>query len=125
MRNGTLPAMDTLKIESTPGSRPGVTILRLSGPFTLSNMFDFQTLVREERPPVLLIDLAGVPYMDSAALGAVLGVHASCQREGRKYALVAVPERIQTLLKVIGVDKMVVQYATAADAEEHLAPATA
>jgi anti-sigma B factor antagonist len=112
--------MDDLKIEFAAGTRPGVKILRLSGPFTLSTMFDFQNLVREDRPPVTIIDLGGVPYMDSAALGAVLGVHASCQREGRKYALVAVPDRIQTLLKVIGVENIVVRYGTVAEAEEKL-----
>lgn len=101
--------MDNLQIEITP-EQGGVQIFKLTGPFTISTMFDFQQLVREHVAPVTLIDLGGVPYMDSAALGAVLGFHVSCQREGRKYGLVAVSDRLRTLFKVAGVDGILTGY---------------
>ncbi len=109
--------MDQCTIEWLPVTREGVHILKLTGPFTLSDVFDFQSLIREDSSPVTLIDLSGVPYMDSAALGSLLGFHVSCQRESRRYALVGVADRIRTLFKVAGVDGLLALYPTAAEAE--------
>jgi len=101
--------MEDLRIETVP-NQGGVQVFKLAGPFTITTMFDFQTLVREQTAPVTLIDLSGVPYMDSAALGSLLGFHVSCQREGRKYALVGASDRLKTLFKVAGVDGILVSY---------------
>lgn len=101
--------MEDLQIE-TVRNQDGVQIIRLTGPFTITTMFDFQTQVREQTAPITLIDLSGVPYMDSAALGSLLGFHVSCQREGRKYALVGVSDRLKTLFRVAGVDGLLVSY---------------
>ena len=112
--------MDELRIETVAG-QDGVQIFKLTGPFTISTMFEFQALVREQKAPITLIDLSGVPYMDSAALGALLGVHVSCQREGRKYGLVGVSDRLMTLFKVAGVDGILVTYASAEAAQAAVA----
>ena len=109
--------MDQLNIESIPGTQPGVRILKLTGPFTLSTVFDFQTEVREGSAAFTIIDLSGVPYMDSAALGSVLGFHASCQREGKRYGLVGVSDRLKTLFRVAGVEGMVNTYASLEEAQ--------
>jgi anti-anti-sigma factor len=109
--------MDQLNIESISGSKPGVRILKLTGPFTLATVFDFQSTVREGDAPVTLIDLSGVPYMDSAALGSILGFHASCQREHRRYALVGVSDRLRTLFKVAGVDGLLTTFSSLDEAQ--------
>ncbi|MDN4175991.1 STAS domain-containing protein, partial [Nocardioides sp. SOB77] len=57
-----------------------------------------------------LIDLSGVPYMDSAALGCLLGLQVSCAREGRSYGLIGTPERLRSLFKVAGVDGILKTY---------------
>jgi hypothetical protein len=54
--------------------------------------------------------------MDSAALGAVLGVHVSRQRVHHKYAVVGANERLETLFTVADVASVLVRYPTAADA---------
>jgi anti-anti-sigma factor len=113
--------MEEMQIEVVAGAGPSVRILRLIGPFTLGTMFDFQNIVREGDAAVTIIDLSGVPYMDSAALGALLGFHVSCQREGRRYALAGVSSRLRTLFLVAGVDGFLTQYDTADQAEEHFA----
>jgi anti-anti-sigma factor len=117
--------MDELGIEIAVGARPNLRTLRLTGPFTLATMFDFQDIVREGEAAITIIDLSGVPYMDSAALGAVLGFHVSCQRLGHRYALTGVSARIRTLFLVAGVDGFLVQYDTAELAEAHLAASAA
>ncbi|MGD0869872.1 MAG: STAS domain-containing protein [Bryobacteraceae bacterium] len=103
-----------------PGSKQDVRILQLTGPFTLAAVFDFQAEIRKDPPRVLILDLTGVPYMDSAALGSVLGLHVSCQKEGRYYAMVGVSDRLKTLFKVCGVDGLLSIYPSVAEAEAGL-----
>lgn len=112
--------MDDLKIELMAGAREGVRILRLSGPFTLQGLFDFQSISRTLNDPVTIIDLTEVPYMDSAALGAIMGIHTSAQRNHRQYALVGMSERLHTLFHVAGVENILVTYPTLEEAQEKL-----
>ena len=112
--------MDELKIKSLPGNREGVRILHLSGPFVLQGVFEFQSVVRTGDDPVTIVDLMDVPFMDSAALGAVMGLHVSCQRQNRKYAVVGASNRLHTLFEVAGVAKILVTYKSIEEAEEKL-----
>ncbi|HTS27557.1 MAG TPA: STAS domain-containing protein [Bryobacteraceae bacterium] len=115
--------MDQFKIESVPGIHEGIRILRLSGPFTLRTLFDFQAVVRSNEAPVTLIDVTDVPYMDSASLGAIMTVHTSSQRHKRQYALVGVSERLLTLFQVAGVDGILVTVPTLEEAQRKFANA--
>ncbi len=112
--------MDELMIETAAGKYEGERIVNLSGPFVLQGVFEFQSLVRASSDPVTIVDLTHVPFMDSAALGAVMGLHASAQRQGRKYALVGASERLRTLFEVAGVAKILVTYPNLAEAEQKL-----
>ena len=78
-------------------------------------------MVRANTDPIVIIDLSEVPYMDSAALGALLGLHVSCQKEKRKYGLAGVVHRVQTLFAVCKVEGMLTCFPTAQAAEEALA----
>jgi anti-anti-sigma factor len=109
--------MEDLRIETTDGGN-GIQELKLTGPFTIGTMFDFQNLVREHKAANTIIDLSGVPYMDSAALGCLLGFHVSCAREGRKYALVGASDRLKTLFKVAGVNSILLAYDSAEAAKK-------
>lgn len=95
-------------------------ILTLIGPFTLAAVFEFQNAVRQNTAPVTVIDLTGVPYMDSAALGSLLGLHVSCQQHSRRYALGGVSDRLRTMLRVAGVDSVLHAYASLGEAEAAL-----
>jgi anti-sigma B factor antagonist len=112
--------MNTFTSQWSPGSREDVRVLKLAGPFTLAAVFDFQAEIRTEPPRVLILDLTDVPYMDSASLGSILGLHVSCQKEGRYYALVGVSDRLKTLFKVSGVDGLLSIYPTVLQAEADL-----
>ena len=107
-------------MESTLGIRDGIRILRLSGPFTLQGLFEFQSLVRSLTDPVLIIDLTEVPYMDSASLGALVSVQTTSQRHNRQYGLVGAQERLRTLFRVAGVDGILVTFPTLEEAQEKL-----
>ena len=107
-----------VQLQRTPGSREGVEILTVVGQLTVYNFFPLQDLARKDATPVLIIDLQSVPYMDSAALGCLVGIHVSCEKNGRKYALVNVPDRIKTLFSVAGVTGFLVTFGSVAEAED-------
>lgn len=108
---------EQVKIERLPGSREGVHILKVTGPLTIYNFFQFQDVTRNDKSPVLIIDMGEVPYMDSAALGSLLGVHVSCEKNNRKYAIVSLPERLRTMFAMAGVKDYLVVFPSVADAE--------
>lgn len=109
---------DPLKIQETPGSREGIGVLQLTGPFTLSNIFEFQSLVRSNTSKLLVLDFNGVPYADSAGIGALVGAYVTHQKDGRSLALVGVNERIQNALEITRVHSFFRFYNSLADAEQ-------
>ena len=109
-----------LKIESTPGTQEGVTILHLTGPFTLQSVFEFQSIVRSLTDPVIIVDLTDVPFMDSAGLGAIMFLHTTVQKNQRRYALVGASKRLHSLFQIVGVDQILVHHANVAEAEANL-----
>lgn len=115
------PTQD-VSLEILPGTRENVRIIKVRGPLTIHNFFDFQDATRNEsETPILLIDLTDVAYMDSAALGSLVGVHVSRGKAGRKYALINVNERLKRMFTVTAVEQFLVTYETSADAEAALA----
>ena len=114
--------MKDLTIESETGAS-GVKIFRLIGPLTLGSVFEFQDLARTDQNAAVLVDLAGVPYMDSAGLGAILGIMASCQRKSRGFGITGATERIQTLFTVAGVAGMIPAFDSVEIAERQLSSA--
>jgi len=56
--------------------------------------------VRADKAAVVIIDLAQVPYIDSAGIGALMGAYVSRQRDGRMLALVGVNQRVQQALEI-------------------------
>ena len=113
-------AASEVQLETVQGSRSGVTIMKVTGPLTIRNFFEFQDKTRQDTSPVLIIDLANVPYMDSAALGSLLGVHVSCGKHSRKYGLVNVNQRLMTMFTVCGVRDVLVTFPSLAEAEAAL-----
>ncbi len=112
--------MDQFKLEWQPQTRENLKTLKITGPFLLTEVFDFQNALRDNPAPVTLIDVSDVPYMDSAALGSILGFHVTCQRESRKYGLCGVTDRVKTLFRVAGVEGLLNVYSTAAEGEAAL-----
>ena len=110
-----------LTIETHPGAKSGQIVMALSGPLTLFNLFAFQGAVRAEKSPVVILDLGGVPYMDSAGLGAVINAHISCTNSGRRLALIAVADRVMTMIRVARLDEVIKIFPTLQEAQDQLA----
>jgi len=89
------------KVEDTGG-----VVIRLHGPLLLGNFFPLQTMVRSDTSNLLIIDLADMPYIDSAGIGCLVGAHVSRQGSGRKLVLVGANDRLLASLKVTKVDQL-------------------
>jgi anti-sigma B factor antagonist len=107
-----------LLIEETAGSRDGIRIFRLSGPLTLSNLFDFQSKLRADQSRALILDFTAVPLADSAGIGALVGAYVTRQRDGRSLGLVGVNQRIHHALEVTRVENFFRFFQTVVDAEK-------
>ncbi len=80
-------------------------ILKLTGPLTISTLFEFQNLVRADSSPKLILDFTNVPYVDSAGVGALVGAYVRHQKEGHSVTLAGVNDRVRGTLKVTQVEK--------------------
>ena len=107
-----------IEIEKIPS---GVTVIRLRGPVTMKDIFEFQESARSQAGGPILIDLEQVPYIDSAGLGALLGVMASCERDGRRFGITGACDRVRTLFQVTRVDTLIPSFDSVATAEAQLA----
>jgi anti-anti-sigma factor len=110
---------EDLQIEMLDSPK-GARLIKLSGPVTLRTLFEFQEAGRRDAAKPVIIDIAQVPYMDSAGLGAVISIFASCQRTSRGFALIGVTERIRTLFQVTHCDGMLPCFDSIAAADASL-----
>jgi anti-anti-sigma factor len=107
-----------LKIDREAGKLASTRIIRLTGPLTLRNVFDLQTQMRAEEPATItVLDLSGVPFMDSAGLGVVLNYYVHCKNRGGKFVAAGVSPRILELFKMTNVDSVIRMAANSDEAE--------
>jgi anti-sigma B factor antagonist len=82
----------------------GVTILDLKGKMTLGEGDELlkdkiNSLIQQDRKK-LLLNLEGVPYIDSAGLGEIVRTYTTVSRQGGKLKLLNLTKRIQDLLAI-------------------------
>jgi anti-sigma B factor antagonist len=87
--------------ERTSGS---TTILDLAGNITIGDSADIlrdkvRSLLQQGQKQIV-VNLAGVSYMDSAGLGELVRCHATASQQGAKLKLTNVTKRLQDLLVI-------------------------
>lgn len=91
-------------------------VFRLHGPLLLGNFFSFQSMVRSDQSNLLIVDMADVPYIDSAGIGCLVGAHVSREHSGRKLIIAGATERLLNMLKATKVDQLFTIVATVDEA---------
>jgi anti-sigma B factor antagonist len=112
---------DPLAINRTKGKSSDVLIFQLRGPVTLRNLFGLQDQLRSgDVPRAAILDLSGVPYMDSAGMGAIVNYYVFCQNRGVRLVVAGVSSRVMELFKLTRVDTVLSLAPTAETAEASL-----
>lgn len=108
---------ENIQIVRSSGPLKGTSVLHLKGSLNIHTIFDFQNAVRAESGPAVIIDFAGVPFIDSAGLGAIVGAYIASQRANRKVAFAAMNSQVKTLIEMTHVNKLFPTFASVQDAE--------
>lgn len=107
-----------LKIEPIPGSNPGTVILRLTGPVILNSVHPLRALFRGTKPPPhTILDLSGVPYMDSAGMSEIINHEIYCRANNVRLTLAGVTPRVLSMLHTTRVDHVLTLKTTLEEAE--------
>lgn len=107
-----------LTFERKEGSAPETLIYALTGPLTLRNLFDLQSELRgTPTPKLMILDLSGVPYMDSAGMGLVMNHYVHCQTRGARLVVAGANPRVLDLFKITRVDSVLPLAESAAAAQ--------
>ena len=87
---------------------PGVAVARFTGALTLGTSLHaadahLQKTIRDGAAKVVL-DMAGVPYMDSAGLGTLVQASGLAKQQGGELRLCGVSERVAELIRMTRTD---------------------
>src|SRR6516225_11693221 len=95
-------------------------VLRLRGPLVGGNLADFQNAIRRENVPTVILDMTGVPYIDSAGLGILVSAYVSRHKSGRRTVLTGVNTRSLHLLEITRMTHLFPIFPSLADALDAL-----
>ena len=98
--------MTTLDV--TTHTRPDGVHVELSGELdlaTATKLEDELRRVEEDDPPMIVLDLQALSFMDSSGLRALLSADTRSREAGRRFVLVRGDERVQRVLRITRLDE--------------------
>jgi len=111
---------DNFQVTGRAGTTANVYILAVKGAITYSTSRAFQEAAKEVPAPALIVDLSEVPSVDSMAIGSLVRVYVSCNKTGRKLALVGLNPRVKSVMQLTGLGPLFDVYGTVSEAEAAL-----
>jgi anti-sigma B factor antagonist len=109
--------IENIQAVASDGPKAGQRVLHLKGPLSIHTVFEFQSVIRSETAPNLIVDFSGVPFVDSSGLGALVGAHVSAQKAHRKLAFAGMNTQVMALLDMTRIRGMFSIYSTVEEAE--------
>lgn len=61
-------------------------------------------IAQARKPRKLIIDLTGVPYMDSSGVATLLEAMQACRRAGGKFILCSLQDRVRSIIEITRLD---------------------
>jgi anti-sigma B factor antagonist len=99
------------------------TVIRATGYLDMSTSPRLREKILEvatEQPPLLIIDLGSIEFLDSSALGVILNGWKLLQAEGSTLAVVSPTERITKVFEITALNLSIRLYKSMDDALEEL-----
>ncbi len=103
---------------------PGYSLIRASGYLDISTSPRLREKIletAEEAPPVLLIDLGPIEFLDSSALGVILNGWKLLQAEGSTLAVISPQPRITKIFEITALNLSIHMFTSVEDALAELA----
>jgi anti-sigma B factor antagonist len=98
--------VDALQLHASSANRN--TVLTCTGKLVMStaSLFTKEVKLWLECSSTMAVDLAGLSYMDSAGLGALVSAYTSAKHAGCEFRLTNVTLRVMHLLQLTNLDKV-------------------
>jgi anti-sigma B factor antagonist len=90
-----------------------VNVVTLAGAVDPSSVEDFKSRMNKvatEEPAVVLLDCSNLSYVNSQSLGLLFHYHRQCEQHKGKLALCCVWDKIQNILRLLGLDTVLAIY---------------
>ena len=115
---------DRLTIDTQTDAPRGLCTIKLTGPLLVSNIQNFKNQLRDLETRGLVIDMTGVPHVDSVGIGVLVNALMTRKKHGGSLVLTGVSERVMTVLKGTQVDQLFRFAASASEAQAMVAKAS-
>jgi|CXWL01.1.fsa_nt_gi anti-anti-sigma factor len=102
-------------MEITTRLAKGATVLTLKGDLNFGARPVFKAAIDKAiagKSPHVILNLEGVAFMDSAALGLLVLTHQNCKKEHVRLSLVKPQTAVQAVLNLANIPKMIPIFAT-------------
>lgn len=109
---------EPFRIIPQAGSHGGQYILVVKGHFSSASSSAFQDAILTAPGQRVIVEMSEVPGIDSMAVGALVRAFVSCNKAGRRLALVGLNHRVKNVLQLTGIDPLFEIYPTVREAEE-------
>jgi anti-anti-sigma factor len=106
----------TLEFEKQAASTEQRSILLLNGKLSLETVHNFVTTLRPEPAALLILDMSGVTFLDSAGVGALVQLFVHRKSAGKKFALAGLTQQGTAVMQVSGLIKLLPIYPTVVEA---------
>jgi anti-sigma B factor antagonist len=108
-------AAPSLVVDEIPGAGTDVAVLALRGELDLASIEVLRTTVSAYigRSGHIVLDLSEMTFCDSTGLGTFVGLHRQSTGAGGRLSLAAPRRRVDDLLKLSGIDRVIPVFATA------------
>jgi anti-anti-sigma factor len=101
-----------LELERAAGENSEILVVRLNGKLGLETVHDFIATMRPEPAAVLILDMSGCSFLDSAGVGALVSLFVSRRNHGKKLGLAALTTQGTAVMQVSGLMKLLPMYAS-------------
>lgn len=95
-------AMKAFEAQTTPGPERAVVVLTGDCDLVAKERMTALLLAAVDSAPVVDVDLAGVTFMDSSGLHALITAHHTAQRRGRRLSVHGATGAVAALLELTG-----------------------
>ena len=105
-----------LEVEKLPSSNETLTVYKANGKLSLETVNEFLPKLRAENAQTIVLDMAGVSFLDSAGVGALVSLFVSRRNQGKVFALAALPPQAVAVVTVAGLQNLLPVYKTVDEA---------